>query len=238
MISEKALTDYLWCPVILTEPGEMEKRFPTDREFSFPMSLVTALDTLTPNKYVLIRKIRADTFRAESYENSDLWITIPFFGTRSWIFHPDMDAPDEEDMKTQLLLVLRDAVRQFENGRWRTTIHRVRSRTSLSEREEVLETMVRRAVWLAFKQWLPKDNLSIETVTSGSNDPYVTTNVLRPEALEAERFFRQIHKIVDKEIEPAPRLDRCVSCRWTTCEQRKLAFRPIAVKGKPDVSMW
>lgn len=201
MLTEKAISDYVWCPTLLREPEGKLKRFKDDRRHGDDsMELIHAgLTTGASNKKVIISKVEGG-LRAEAYDK-DMWMCLT--------------AGD-----TQILITLTEASLVKEPaGPWRVTAIRHQHRKAPRADDQIRgEEMVRVIVASSLKVYFTRLSVTVRTVYDGiyegPPEAHTTIDPSLVKIAEAEAFFREIEDVYQGDIQRPSKLDRCQYCWW------------------------
>jgi len=211
MITEKGISDYVWCQTLYRDLEGNAKRVKPDRPDNTLEAIKEALQTQQPNKKCVVDTSRIGKILVESYSN-DFWLAVP--------------------TATTSLLVTLSYVLKEEN---KIRFVRKRDRRPRTEEAMIAERFIRRMIYREVKQnfYAP---VTVETQYLGDQTLYCDN--LEPKQLEeADAFFEKVREVADGEAYLAINQNHCPYCWWKACPHRKEDTTPKQIKGTSSTRM-
>jgi len=207
MLTEKALSDFAWCPTLFKDKAGNPKRFKPDRNSTDDTleCIHSALTTGVKNKRVVVSKITGGN-KVEGY-GPDIWLRV---------FAGDV----------QLLVCVAEVtlVKQ-DGGPWGVFITRnQRRKTPRAEDQLKSEEFLRMILARSFKEYFPRLVVEARTLYEGSTDLWKTQEVSNEQFRQAEEYFKLIEDVYQGDVVRPSNLDRCNVCYFNKeCPKAQVA---------------
>lgn len=211
MLMEKMFRDFSWCPQLLSQEEDRDKRL---------------VEETPPNNYdwSAVRAVISQSFRAgkpvsphifyrplpeggsfEHYENNpykNFWVL-----TRS-------------QFEEILLGVNRIEVRKID-GDYCLTVERRFEKGPFGDRDQKVEETIRRLIWKdCRKVFGSRVKLAVRSLYDASDTVLATVGVEHEDSVEVERFLDRLLRLHHGQDSPAPDYSKCGFCRWQECPRR------------------
>jgi hypothetical protein len=197
MMTEKAIGDFAYCPMLLKDPEAESKRFKPDRSFCDEgyQLIRQAVTTGNSNKRAFASRT-ARGCKASAYDDKGMWLVVP--------------------CGEQKLLLAITYLELFRENSWKVLIVREQKRKKPRGEDQLeAEYFVRVALYHVFKEDYETQQLTVRTTYQGtSQEVFDTTEPSFTEVIKAEQYFQQIADYHDgMRVLPA-KLERCEYCFW------------------------
>lgn len=199
MLTEKAIRDSVYCPLLWAQTEHTNKRVKGSPRVVGPANIHRALETGEPNKTVMV-ELCLGGLKATSYQTgSDLWVTTKV-------------------SSEYLLLAVREVMLRSDDT---ITVCRVLWREPVYAETVEAETNIQRILWMTFRKFFPGYDLVVESSFRKSSGAFVMREApTRREIAEAVEFVEWVAGLYYGEIPLTPRYENCRWCKWDECQER------------------
>lgn len=208
MLTEKAIADTSWCPMLWREKQNTSKRVKPGRDWD-PMEMIQkALITGIQNKSALIK------------ESGFKRIAQPY-GQEFWIHVPTLDSP--------LLVTAKELeLEPFFGGDQTVTLIREPKYDPRTDENKTSENHLHQLILKHIQHWFNVPNHKV--VTNYPTAQSITTEELDEDKLgEAQAWAAEMQGMYEGSVALSPRLDRCFNCWWKECPARSNKPQPPAI---------
>jgi hypothetical protein len=219
MLTEKAIWDTVWCPVMWKEEAGNEKRLKPDRNSETGLQKICeALQEGKANNRALIEDI-SNGYKAVPYDGV-FWVVV-------------------HGGPTSILTTLTELrLEEGDNG-WTCTAVRVPYREPRDDEGKHAEALIRRLTARMIREFLPNvAGVKVETRYKGNPTPYSTENPTEEECLEADDFINEIMAYADGDKRLEAQVEKCPHCWWKECPKRVEPKEvPGTRSGRPGINL-
>lgn len=209
MLTEKAISDSAWCPMMWRDHQGLSKRVKPGRDWDPLENIQKALMSGSQNKSALIRE-NGFSRRADPY-GSEFWIHVP---TENGIF----------------LVTVKNLVLDPYHGTDRTvTLNREPRYDPRTEDHITAEKHLHHLILKHLQHWFSVENFKV--ITTYPQSPSLETEVSTdPEKEKAENWATEMVGMWEGSTVLSPRTDRCPSCFWKECPAKTTPSSVISLK--------